>query len=114
MNNWNQSNAEFLNEISETLAQHESNFEQLGTALQVVFIEMRALYASRSDTEPLQPLREPLQPLIVSNSVEGVKKISNAIKVFKQIKAFSDVEKAKNSHLIRPSKDQMRNPRYIN
>ncbi|KAJ4968211.1 hypothetical protein NE237_014912 [Protea cynaroides] len=36
-----------------------------------------------------------------------------AIKVLKQVGAFPDVEKAKDSHTIRPGKGKMRNHRYI-
>ncbi|XP_059623528.1 large ribosomal subunit protein uL4 [Cornus florida] len=52
-------------------------------------------------------------PLVVNDSVEGVEKTSNAIKVLKQIGAYADAEKAKKSHSIRPGKGKMRNRRYI-
>ncbi|XP_059463038.1 large ribosomal subunit protein uL4 [Corylus avellana] len=56
----------------------------------------------------------PELPLVVSDSVESVEKTSAALKVLKQIGAFPDAEKAKDSHAIRPGKGKMRNRRYIN
>ncbi|KAH7513251.1 hypothetical protein FEM48_Zijuj12G0177400 [Ziziphus jujuba var. spinosa] len=56
----------------------------------------------------------PELPLVVSDSAEGVEKTSAAIKVLKQVGAFPDAEKAKDSHSIRPGKGKMRNRRYIN
>ncbi|XP_010558283.1 PREDICTED: 60S ribosomal protein L4-1-like [Tarenaya hassleriana] len=55
----------------------------------------------------------PEMPLVVSDSVEAVEKTSSAIKVLKQIGAFADAEKAKDSLGIRPGKGKMRNRRYI-
>ncbi|RDY13862.1 60S ribosomal protein L4-1, partial [Mucuna pruriens] len=55
----------------------------------------------------------PELPLVVSDSAEGVEKTKEAIKVLKQIGAFPDAEKAKDSHGIRPGKGKMRNRRYI-
>ncbi|XP_022972645.1 60S ribosomal protein L4 [Cucurbita pepo subsp. pepo] len=55
----------------------------------------------------------PELPLVVSDSAEGVEKTSAAIKVLKQVGAFPDAEKAKDSHAIRPGKGKMRNRRYI-
>ncbi|XP_057422801.1 60S ribosomal protein L4-like [Lotus japonicus] len=52
-------------------------------------------------------------PLVVSDSAEGVEKSKEAIKVLKQIGAFPDAEKAKDSTGIRPGKGKMRNRRYI-
>nr|GMD31804.1 60S ribosomal protein L4 [Ipomoea batatas]GMD33269.1 60S ribosomal protein L4 [Ipomoea batatas] len=52
-------------------------------------------------------------PLVVSDSAEGIEKTSNAIKALKQIGAYPDAEKAKDSHAIRPGKGKMRNRRYI-
>ncbi|KAK4264204.1 hypothetical protein QN277_025413 [Acacia crassicarpa] len=52
-------------------------------------------------------------PLVVGDSAEGVEKTKDAIKVLKQIGAFPDAEKAKDSHAIRPGKGKMRNRRYI-
>ncbi|XP_077239603.1 large ribosomal subunit protein uL4 [Tasmannia lanceolata] len=52
-------------------------------------------------------------PLVVSDSAETLEKTSAAINVLKQIGAFSDAEKAKESHSIRPGKGKMRNRRYI-
>nr|AAK32901.1 AT5g02870/F9G14_180 [Arabidopsis thaliana]AAM91438.1 AT5g02870/F9G14_180 [Arabidopsis thaliana]BAF02065.1 60S ribosomal protein - like [Arabidopsis thaliana] len=55
----------------------------------------------------------PEMPLVVSDSAEAVEKTSAAIKVLKQIGAYDDAEKAKNSIGIRPGKGKMRNRRYI-
>ncbi|KAL2978466.1 hypothetical protein AAZX31_13G119700 [Glycine max] len=55
----------------------------------------------------------PELPLVVSDSAEGVEKTKEAIKVLKQIGAFPDAEKAKDSRSIRPGKGKMRNRRYI-
>ncbi|XP_074368924.1 large ribosomal subunit protein uL4 [Apium graveolens] len=55
----------------------------------------------------------PELPLVVSDSTEGVEKTSNAIKVLKEIGAYQDAEKAKDSIGIRPGKGKMRNRRYI-
>ncbi|CAL5388039.1 unnamed protein product [Camellia sinensis] len=52
-------------------------------------------------------------PLVVSDSTEGIEKTSAAIKALKQIGAYSDAEKAKDSQAIRPGKGKMRNRRYI-
>ncbi|XP_028753791.1 60S ribosomal protein L4 [Neltuma alba] len=55
----------------------------------------------------------PEMPLVVSDSAEGVEKTKDAIKVLRQVGAFPDAEKAKDSHSIRPGKGKMRNRRYI-
>ncbi|MBA0704934.1 hypothetical protein Golax_017157 [Gossypium laxum] len=55
----------------------------------------------------------PEMPLVISNAVESVEKTSAAIKVLKQVGAYPDVEKAKDSVGIRPGKGKMRNRRYI-
>ncbi|KAK7267599.1 hypothetical protein RIF29_20277 [Crotalaria pallida] len=55
----------------------------------------------------------PELPLVVSDSAEGVEKTKEAIKVLKQVGAFPDAEKAKDSRDIRPGKGKMRNRRYI-
>lgn len=55
----------------------------------------------------------PELPLVIGDSAEGVEKTSAAIKVLKDIGAYADVEKAKDSHAIRPGKGKMRNRRYI-
>ncbi|KAH6826447.1 Ribosomal protein L4/L1 family [Perilla frutescens var. hirtella] len=55
----------------------------------------------------------PELPLVVSDAAEAIEKTNAALKVLKQIGAFSDAEKAKNSHGIRPGKGKMRNRRYI-
>ncbi|KAJ8563367.1 hypothetical protein K7X08_031819 [Anisodus acutangulus] len=55
----------------------------------------------------------PELPLVVSDSIEGIEKTNSAIKALKQIGAYPDAEKAKDSHAIRPGKGKMRNRRYI-
>lgn len=55
----------------------------------------------------------PEMPLVVSDAAEAVEKTSAALKVLKQIGAFDDAEKAKDSIAIRPGKGKMRNRRYI-
>ncbi|KAA0044041.1 hypothetical protein IC582_009464 [Cucumis melo] len=55
----------------------------------------------------------PELPLVISDSAEGIEKTSSAIKVLKQVGAFPDAEKAKDSHAIRTGKGKMRNRRYI-
>ncbi|XP_051130354.1 60S ribosomal protein L4 [Andrographis paniculata] len=55
----------------------------------------------------------PELPLVVSDSAEAVEKTNAALKILKQIGAFTDAEKAKDSHSIRPGKGKMRNRRYI-
>lgn len=55
----------------------------------------------------------PEMPLVISDSAESVEKTSAAIKVLKEIGAYPDAEKAKDSHAIRPGKGKMRNRRYI-
>jgi large subunit ribosomal protein L4e len=56
----------------------------------------------------------PELPLVLSDSVESVEKTSAAIKILKQVGAYADAEKAKDSVQIRPGKGKMRNRRYIN
>ncbi|XP_071733969.1 large ribosomal subunit protein uL4-like [Rutidosis leptorrhynchoides] len=55
----------------------------------------------------------PELPLVVSDTAEGIEKTQNAFKVLKQIGAYADAEKAKDSVGIRPGKGKMRNRRYI-
>ncbi|KAF9664992.1 hypothetical protein SADUNF_Sadunf16G0075900 [Salix dunnii] len=55
----------------------------------------------------------PEMPLVISDSAESIEKTSTAIKVLKEIGAYPDAEKAKDSHAIRPGKGKMRNRRYI-
>ncbi|CAA0836463.1 60S ribosomal protein L4-1 [Striga hermonthica] len=55
----------------------------------------------------------PELPLVVSDAAEAAEKTSAAVKILKQVGAFPDAEKAKNSHSIRPGKGKMRNRRYI-
>ncbi|XP_051132311.1 60S ribosomal protein L4-1 [Andrographis paniculata] len=55
----------------------------------------------------------PELPLVVSDSAEAVEKTSAALKILKQVGAFPDAEKAKDSVGIRPGKGKMRNRRYV-
>jgi large subunit ribosomal protein L4e len=56
----------------------------------------------------------PEMPLVISDSAESIEKTSQAIKILKQIGAYADAEKAKDSVGIRAGKGKMRNRRYIN
>ncbi|RCV10382.1 hypothetical protein SETIT_2G107700v2 [Setaria italica] len=56
----------------------------------------------------------PELPLVISDSAESIEKTSQALKILKQVGAYADVEKAKDSVGIRPGKGKMRNRRYIN
>jgi len=56
----------------------------------------------------------PELPLVVSESAESIEKTAQAIKILKQLGAYADAEKAKDSVGIRPGKGKMRNRRYIN
>ena len=56
----------------------------------------------------------PEVPLVISDSAESVEKTSSAIKILKQVGAFADAEKAKDSRAIRCGKGKMRNRRYVN
>ncbi|KAI3989872.1 hypothetical protein MKX01_040842 [Papaver californicum] len=55
----------------------------------------------------------PELPLVVNDSIEGIEKTSAAIKVLKQLGAYTDAEKVKDSEKIRPGKGKMRNRRYV-
>ncbi|KAI3893454.1 hypothetical protein MKX03_030729 [Papaver bracteatum] len=55
----------------------------------------------------------PELPLVVNDSIEGVEKTNAAIKVLKQLGAYADAEKVKDSEKIRPGKGKMRNRRYV-
>ena len=50
---------------------------------------------------------------MIGDSAESVEKTSAAIDILKQVGAYPDAEKAKDSHGIRPGKGKMRNRRYI-
>ena len=58
MNTRSKTNAEFHEEVSETLARHESSFEQINAALQIVLTELQALRVSRNphSTNPENPI----------------------------------------------------------
>jgi large subunit ribosomal protein L4e len=56
----------------------------------------------------------PEVPLVVaSDRVKDVTKTSAAVKLLKELKAFSDVSRAKNSRKIRAGKGKLRNRRYV-
>lgn len=52
-------------------------------------------------------------PLVVSNELESLKQTKEAVRLLKALGAYSDVEKSKKSHKIRPGKGKMRNRRYV-
>ncbi|KAL6989159.1 60S ribosomal protein L4A [Sarracenia purpurea var. burkii] len=52
-------------------------------------------------------------PLVVSDSLESIEKTSQAINSLKQIGAYPDAQKAKDSQAIRAGKGKLRNRRYI-
>jgi large subunit ribosomal protein L4e len=55
----------------------------------------------------------PEVPLVISNShVTAVDKTSKAVKLLKELAAYEDIERVKNSRHIRPGKGKMRNRRY--
>ena len=51
-------------------------------------------------------------PLVVEDSIEGISKTRQAVKLLKTLKAYGDVEKSKHSIQLRPGKGKMRNRRY--
>lgn len=51
-------------------------------------------------------------PLVVDNTIEGLSKTKQAVKLLKTLKAYSDVEKSKRSVKVRSGKGKMRNRRY--
>jgi len=55
----------------------------------------------------------PELPLVVDNSLQSLKKTSDAIKALAKLGAAADVDKAKNSKKIRAGKGKMRNRRYV-
>jgi len=52
-------------------------------------------------------------PLVIGDSAEGCSQTKKAIEILKSAGAYSDVEKAKNTHKIRTGKGKMRNRRYV-
>lgn len=48
-------------------------------------------------------------PLVVGDSAEGIEKTQTAIKALKQVGAYADAEKAKDSQAIRPGKGKIGN-----
>jgi len=57
--------------------------------------------------------RVPEIPLVLSSDVEGIKKTKQAVSWLKNLKAYSDIQKVKNSRHLRPGIGKMRNRRYI-
>jgi len=57
--------------------------------------------------------RVPEIPLVLSSDVEGIKKTKQAVTWLKNLKAYSDIQKVKNSRHLRPGIGKMRNRRYI-
>ncbi|XP_028402356.1 60S ribosomal protein L4-like [Dendronephthya gigantea] len=55
----------------------------------------------------------PEVPLVVANGIESVQKTSNAVKLLKDLNAYDDVKRCKNSKKIRAGKGKMRNRRYV-
>merc|ERR1712063_226680 len=56
----------------------------------------------------------PEVPLVVANStVNKIEKTKQAVELLKQVGAYNDVQKAKNSKKIRAGKGKMRNRRYV-
>lgn len=55
----------------------------------------------------------PEVPLVVSDKVEEVKKTKEAVGVLRKLKAWTDIEKVKNSRRFRAGKGKMRNRRRI-
>nr|P49165.1 RecName: Full=Large ribosomal subunit protein uL4; AltName: Full=60S ribosomal protein L4; AltName: Full=L1 [Urechis caupo]AAA74021.1 ribosomal protein [Urechis caupo] len=55
----------------------------------------------------------PEVPLVVSDSVESIKKTKEAVVVLRRLKAWPDVEKVKNSRRFRAGKGKLRNRRAI-
>mmetsp|Transcript_38340 Transcript_38340/g.109554 ORF Transcript_38340/g.109554 Transcript_38340/m.109554 type:complete len:388 (+) Transcript_38340:32-1195(+) len=52
-------------------------------------------------------------PLVVGNGVESITKTAKAVELLKKLKAYSDVEKVKDSRNIRSGKGKMRNRRHV-
>lgn len=55
----------------------------------------------------------PEVPLVVSDKVEELKRTKEAVQVLRKLKAWSDIEKVKNSRRFRAGKGKMRNRRRI-
>jgi len=52
-------------------------------------------------------------PLVIDSSVESCDKTSKAVKLLKDVGAYDDVEKSKDSRQIRSGKGKMRNRRHV-
>jgi len=55
----------------------------------------------------------PEVPLVISDKIQEVKKTKEAVAVLRKVKAWSDIEKVKNSRRFRAGKGKMRNRRRI-
>merc|ERR1711872_849884 len=55
----------------------------------------------------------PEVPLVMSDKIESVKKTKEAMQLLKRLKAYTDIEKVKNSKRFRAGKGKMRNRRRI-
>ena len=56
MDTRSKTNAEFRNDVSEMLAKHESNFDQLHAAMQTVLTELQAMRTSKNPGIPPQEI----------------------------------------------------------
>ena len=52
-------------------------------------------------------------PLVVTDSVQDMKKTKEAVQLLKTLKAYEDVDRSKQTRRIRPGKGKMRNRRYL-
>lgn len=55
----------------------------------------------------------PEVPLVISDSVESVKKTKEAVAALKAVNAYADVEASKSSRKVRSGKGKLRNRRYV-
>jgi len=55
----------------------------------------------------------PEVPLVVSEEIEAIKKTKDAVATLKNLGAYNDVDRAKNSRTIRAGKGKARNRRYV-
>ena len=60
------------------------------------------------------PVQVPEIPLVIDDSAESITKTSKAVQVLKQLGAYEDAAKAKDSKNVRRGKGKMRNRRYVN
>merc|ERR1712244_103950 len=55
----------------------------------------------------------PEVPLVLSDKIEAIKKTKEAVQLLKRLKAYTDIEKVRNSKRFRAGKGKMRNRRRI-